>query len=225
MYPNNAYVNPVAGNRTIQYPDLNTTSPYPYQWCSIIVTPTVGTSMGVGSPLPFYGNLVGSPRIPAPDYNHHYAHQVSSPRSVEEQHSFRFVSPPSPALIDCSELHSPKSRMQQNRMQYWQVLPPAGNAAPSVTTPFTLQQQMSNLSINDGKSYYVNRAMGSQVVFPQCQSEAVAKSRGPMNENRVVGGEGRSVASTVDEPWGNYNKLRQSTGAEIKRDEAVSPIS
>jgi len=225
MYPNNSWVTPVPGNRTIQYPDLNTTSQYPYQWSPTIVTPTVGTPMGVGSPLPFYGNLVESPRIPAPDYNHLYANQIVSPRSVEERHSFRFVSPLSPALIDCSELQSPNSRMQQNRMQYWPVSPPAGNAAPSVTTPFTLQQQMPNISINDGTSYYVNRAMGSQVAFPQCQSEAVATSRGTMNENRVVRGGGRAVASTVDEPCRNYNKLRQYTGAEIKRDEAVSSIS
>ena len=46
-----------------------------------------------------------------------------------------------------------------------------------------------------------------------------------MNENRVVEGGGRAIASTVDEPLANYNKLRQYTGAEIKRDEVVSPIS
>jgi len=224
MYPNSSYVTPVTRNRPIQYSDLNATSPYPYPWSPTIVTPTVGTPMGVGSPLPFYGNIVGSPRMPAPDYGH-YANQIASPRSVEERHSFRFVGPVSPALIDCSELQSPNSRMQQNRMQYWPVSPPAGNATPSVTTPFTLQQQMPNLSINDGTSYYMNRAMGSHVAFPQCQSDAAGAPRSAMNENRVVGGGGRAIASSIDEPWGNYNKLRQYPGTEIKRDEAVSPIS
>jgi len=224
MYPNNSYVTQVARNRTIPYSDLNTTSPYPYPWSPTIVTPTVGTPMGVGSPLSFYGNIVRSPRIPAPDY-HPYANQLTSPRSVEERSSFRFVGPVSPALIDCSELQSPNPGMQQNRM-YWPVSPPTGNATPSVTTPFTLQQQMPNLSINDGTSYYMNRAMGTQVTFPGCRSDAAGTPRNAMTENRVIRGGGRHMASpNGEQPWGHFNKLRQYPGAEIKRDEAVSPIS
>jgi len=223
MYSNNSWVTPITRNRNISYSDLNTTSPYPYPWSPTIVTPTVGTPMGVGSPLSFYGNMVGSPRIQAPDYNP-YANQLTSPRSVEERSSFRFVGPVSPALIDCSELQSPNSNMQQNRM-YWPVSPPTGNATPSVTTPFTLQQQMPNLSINDGTSYYMNRAMGSQVAFPGCQSDTVGTPRNAMTENRVIGGGGRPIASPTGEPWGHFNKLRQYPRTEIKRDEAVSPIS
>jgi len=220
MYPNNSYI---TENRSIPYSDLNTTSPYPYRWSPTIVTPTVGTPMGVGSPLSFYGNVVGSPRIPTPDYNP-YANQLTTPRSVEDRSSFRFVGPVSPALIDCSELQSPISNIQQSRM-YWPVSPPAGNATPSVTTPFTLQQQIPNLSINDGTSYYMNRAMGTQVAFPGCQSDTGGTPRNAMTENRVIGGGGRTIASPNGEPWGHFNKLRQYPGTEIKRDGAGSPIS
>jgi len=220
MYPNNSYVNPMTRNRSIPYSDINTTSPYPYAWSPTIVTPTAGTPMGVGSHMSFYGNMVGSPRIPVPDYNP-YANQLTSPRSVEERSSFRFVGPVSPALIDCSELQSPNSTMQQNRM-YWPVSPPTGNATPSVTTPFTLQQQMPNLSINDGTSYYMNRAMSNQVAFPGCQSDT---PRNAMTENRAIGGGGKPIASPNGEPWVHFNKLRHYPGTEIKRDEAASPIS
>lgn len=220
IYSNNSYVNPVAQN-------LNTTSPYPYGLSSAIASPTAGTPLSIGSPLPFYGNLVGSPRIQVPNYNP-YATQFTTPRSVKERSSFSFVAPFSPQVIDCSELLSSNSSIQQNRLT-WPVSPAvAVNATPSLTSPFTLQQQMPNLSINDGASNYINGTLGNEVVFTGCQSEAVRTPRNQMTESWGVRGGTSVVTFPREEPGGNYNKLNQFPGGEIKKDVASQityPIS
>jgi len=126
LYPNNSCITPVMSNRSVG----------PYQW-SPLVTPVVGTPVGVASPIPFFAHLIGSPGgIPNFQAN---ANQISQ-------------TPRSPSMLACSKFRSPINRAQPNAF-YWPPSPLTVNQRLSLASPLTLRQQMSNFSLDDTRSH------------------------------------------------------------------------
>jgi len=218
IYPNN--FTPVASNQTFQFPDLTTTSPYPYPWSPTLVTPAVRTPGGVSSPVPFY-NFVGSPGNTPGDYGS-VSTQITSPRAANDRQTFRYPNAVSPDGVNCSEMQTPN-----NNISFWSVSPNR-STAPTVTTPFTLPQQMSNISTNDETSYHMGwswkeREPGSirnPVAFPGPKPDVVTTPRNAVTDNRAGGGGG-----VAGDDWANYSKFRQYAKTENRLEEAVTSIS
>jgi len=220
-------------------------SVHPYPW-SPIVTPVVGSPMVtplVGSPVgvasPFVANLVGSPRVGTPNAIpidlYSYSNQIASPQTSGN------LPPPGPGVLppqnagvmqrqttgvlSCSNAQSPNTSVQPNAM--YCISQPT--VTHSIATPFTLQQQKPNLSLNDGTSLCRNWKLEEKEpttlnsTFSPSTYGSEAPST-PLLNNRPAGGPATSIETPAKDS-GNCNKGGQFIRTDKQLGEEISQAS
>jgi len=242
FYPSNPCINTAGSSHQ---------SVRPYAW-SPMVTPVVGTPVGVASP--FFANLVGSPILGSPpnaipidlhsNTNHMASPQISgnlpphgsgvlppqTPGIIPRQ-SPGVLPPQTPGILSCSNVQSPNSTVQPNAM-YWPISPLT--VTHSLATPFTLQQQMPNLSLNDNASRNWRleekepATVNNTFPLPAYGSEATSTPKHTTLRNRPGGGVGTFIETPAKERSGNYNKggqfVRRGKQLVEEMSQASSPM-
>merc|ERR1719285_574259 len=243
LYPSNSCIHPAASSHQ---------SVHPYPWSpSPMVTQVVGTPVGVASP--FLANLVGSPILGSPPNAipidlHSNTNQIASPQTpgnlppqgsgvlpphtpgIMPRQSPGVLPTQTPGILSCSNVQSPNSNVQPNAM-YWPVSPLT--VTHSLATPFTLQQQMPNLSLNDGTSLCRNWRLeekdpttaNNTFPLPAYGSEATSTPKNTSLSIRPGGGVGTLIQTPAKERSGNYNKGGQFVRTDKQLVEEMSQAS
>jgi len=224
----------------------------PYPW-SPMITPLVGAPVGVASP--FFANLVGSPIMGAHNLNSN-SNQITSPQTSG------ILPPQTPVVMRRNQITSPQISgiLPPQTPVVMRRQPPGGppqtprgfsysnvpspntsntmycmsplTVTQSLATPFTLQQQMPNLSLNDGASLSRNWRLEEKEptpvngTFPPTAygSESPRKPKSTPLLNRPGGGAATSIKAP-DEGGGNCNKGGQFIRPDKQLVEELSQAS